>query len=56
MSHSPPPPPPNNKNPWVKGFLLLGLNRLTPLLGWLHSCFVSHGRAHLVSLRTSCLL
>lgn len=36
------------KNPWVKALPLLGANRLTPLLGWLHSCFVGDAKPHLV--------
>ena len=45
----------------MKGLPLLGANRLTPLAAtrcskWLHSCFVSGGRAHSVRLGASCPL
>lgn len=41
---------------WAKELPLLGVNRLTPLLGWPQSCFVSSGWAHLVRPGASCPL
>lgn len=44
------------KNLWVKVLPLLGANRLTPLLEWLHSCFVGGARTHSVKPGASSLL